>query len=91
MLFYFLRGVEVSINVGIIVVKAAIIMITCDLPARAIVLNMGQFNGSYMYGLCEDEGNHLPLIHYFVVGPTKVARRCGPRGVSSKILCSSKN
>ena len=29
---------------------------SCDLPARAMVLNMRQFNGAHGCHLCEDEG-----------------------------------
>ena len=37
-------------------VKAAIVALTCDLPAGASVLNMRQFNGLHGCHLCEDEG-----------------------------------
>ena len=37
-------------------IRAAIIAMTLDLPARALVLNMRQFNGLHGCHLCEDEG-----------------------------------
>lgn len=37
-------------------IKVAIIVMSCDLPARALVLNMKQFNGQHGCHLCEDEG-----------------------------------
>lgn len=49
-------GIEVSTPVGYRTVKVALIAISCDLPARAIVLNMRQFNGRHGCHLCEDEG-----------------------------------
>ncbi len=36
--------------------RAAVIALSCDLPARALVLNMRQFNGRHGCHLCEDEG-----------------------------------
>lgn len=46
-------GIEISTPSGNTTVKAAII---CDLPARAQVLNMRQFNGGNGCHLCEDKG-----------------------------------
>lgn len=37
-------------------IKVAIVAMSCDLPARAMVLNMKQFNGRSGCHLCEDEG-----------------------------------
>lgn len=36
--------------------KVAIVIMSCDLPARCLVLNMRQFNGLNGCHLCEDEG-----------------------------------
>lgn len=49
-------GIEVCISSYKAVIKAAIIIMSCDLPARALVLNMRQFNGLHACHLCEDEG-----------------------------------
>lgn len=37
-------------------VRVAIVAASCDLPARALVLNMRQFNGLHGCHLCEDKG-----------------------------------
>ena len=51
------KGVEMqSFDRGKIVVKAAVIGCTCDLPARAIVANMNQYNGYYSCIKCLQEG-----------------------------------
>ena len=41
---------------GCTTIRAAIIAMTLDLPARALVLNMRQFNWLHGSHLCEDEG-----------------------------------
>lgn len=50
-------GVEVCTPTGKVIVKACIITFSCDLPARAVVLNMRQFNGQHGCHLCEDKGS----------------------------------
>lgn len=37
------------------------VAVSCDLPARAIVLNMRQFNGKHGCHLCEDPGENSPV------------------------------
>lgn len=37
-------------------VKGIIICGTCDLPAKALFLNMNQYNGKYVCHKCEEEG-----------------------------------
>ena len=61
-------GIEVCTPCGIRKVKAAIIAVTCDLPARAVVLNMKQFNGKHGCHLCEDEGENSaanPMLRWW--------------------------
>ena len=58
-------------------VKAALVAISCDLPARALVLNMCQFNGAQGCHLCEDpgqtaRGNHL--FRWWPPNPSYVLR-----------------
>lgn len=54
--YTFTIGFQVVTSAGSVMVKAAIVAMSCDLPARAIVLNMKQFNGQHGCHLCEDEG-----------------------------------
>ena len=49
-------GVDVSTPNGVRSCKAAIVMSTVDLPAKAIMLNMKQFNGKHGCSHCEYEG-----------------------------------
>lgn len=49
---------------GVITAHARLLLCTVDLPAKAIILNMKQFNGMHGCSYCEDEGtprasNHL--------------------------------
>ena len=41
------------------VLTAHVICCTCDLPAKALILNMIQFNGAYECGFCEQSGKSL--------------------------------
>lgn len=41
---------------GELTVRARLLMCSVDLPARAVVLNMKQFNGEYGCCYCEDAG-----------------------------------
>lgn len=64
----FLTGVKISTSSGPKTVKAAIIMFSCDLPARAMILNMRQFNGKHGCHLCNDEGQTSasnPLLRWW--------------------------
>ena len=75
-LFSFI-GIEVSTPSGVHTVKAALVAISCDLPARALVLNMRQFNGAQACHLCEDNGqtsatNHL--LRWWPPNPSSVLR-----------------
>ncbi len=57
--------------------KAAIVAVTCDLPARALVLNMRQFNGKHGCHLCEDEGVNypsLPMLRYWPYNSIQILR-----------------
>lgn len=73
----FAIGIEVSTPDGTKVIKAAIIGISCDLPARALVLNMRQFNGKNGCHLCEDDGKNPPesnLVRYWPYSGEPVPR-----------------
>ena len=50
-------GIILSTHNGSRVVKVALVAVTCNLPARALVLNMNQIKGSYSCHLCEDKGS----------------------------------
>lgn len=65
---YFILGIEVVSSGHVVTVKAAIVALTCDLPARASVLNMKQFNGRNGCNFCEDEGktaDNNPLFRWW--------------------------
>lgn len=59
-------GIEVS--TATTAVKATMVAMSCDLPARALVLNMRQFNGEGGCHLCEDPGKnsaHNPMLRWW--------------------------
>lgn len=41
------------------------VALSCDLPARALLLNMRQFNGQHGCHLCEDPGKTSAQNHLF--------------------------
>lgn len=49
-------GFAVDSPCGPVTAKARLLMCTLDLPAKAIVLNMKQYNGQHGCTYCEDEG-----------------------------------
>ena len=54
------------------------LMSALDLPARAIVANMKQFNGHYSCSWCEIEGENppnLPMVSYFPHSPLGLNQR----------------
>ena len=53
-LFY--TGVEVVTASGTHLCRAMLLICSVDLPARALVANMKQYNGHYSCIYCEDEG-----------------------------------
>lgn len=52
---YTLLGFAVYTLHGPVIAKARLLMCTLDLPAKAIVMNMKQFNGKRGCTYCEDE------------------------------------
>ena len=61
-------GIEVRTDSGSKCVKATMVAISCDLPARSLVLNMKQFNGAQGCHMCEDTGkttNNNPLFRWW--------------------------
>lgn len=59
--------VEVQSPAGPNVARAILINCSVDLPAKAILTNMKQWNGKYGCVYCEEEGtigdDHLPRTH----------------------------
>jgi len=58
----------VKTSTGRLLVKAELIAVSTDLPARAMVLNMKQFNGKYGCSMCFDEGAcppGKPLLRFY--------------------------
>ena len=53
-------GVDISTSSGKFRVKARLIAASLDLPAKAMVANMKQFNGKHACSVCLDEGESLP-------------------------------
>ena len=60
-------GVEVATPVGTKIVRAMLLQCSDDLPARACVTNMKQFNGKFGCLYCENPGKTLPgnFLHRF--------------------------
>lgn len=61
-------GFDVSTADGVKHIKATMVVMSCDLPARAQVLNMKQFNGKHGCHLCEDPGESradLPMLRWW--------------------------
>ena len=66
MLIY--TGFQVETPAGQLTCRVAMLMSAVDLPARAIMANMKQFNGHYSCSWCEIEGispPNLPMVSYF--------------------------
>ena len=51
---------EVVTPAGKLLVKAHLLAVTVDLPAKAMVANMKQFNGKFGCSFCMDEGESRP-------------------------------
>ena len=56
-------GIDVASPDGPVVARARLLMCSFDLPAKAIVLNMKQFNGAYGCTYCEDKGMPRATSH----------------------------
>jgi hypothetical protein len=69
-----LIGFEISTESGPRKIKAAMVAMSCDLPARALVLNMKQFNGEYGCHLCEDPGESSSMLRWWPYKSTVVSR-----------------
>lgn len=59
---YFI-GITVHTPSGIATCRVMLLMASVDLPARAILMNMKQFNGEYSCLYCEDPGSTIPRNH----------------------------
>ena len=60
MLFYNYAGVTVNIpGCGQLTSRAALTCCTCDMPAKAIVLNVVQYNGFYGCSCCLQKGGFM--------------------------------
>lgn len=66
-MFVFFIGIEVHTIDGKRKVKAHLMAASLDLPARALVSNMKQFNGKQACCICLDEGETSPgnTLHRF--------------------------
>ena len=71
--WHFSQGVEIRGRK----VRVALVAASCDLPARALILNMRQFNGRHGCHLCEDEGQTAegkPLFRWWPPNSTQKLR-----------------
>ncbi|XP_033725038.1 uncharacterized protein LOC117315017 [Pecten maximus] len=62
---------------GEMVIRCHLLAVTLDLPARAMVMNMKQFNGKFGCCYCEDEGvnpANRPMLRYYPYTATSVPR-----------------
>ena len=55
-LYLYNIGISVTSPDGVVISKAKLLMCSVDLPARALVLNMKQYNGKFACAYCENEG-----------------------------------
>lgn len=46
-------------------IHASLLLTTVDLPARAILSNMKQYNGAFSCSVCEDEGQATGLQRHW--------------------------
>ena len=63
---YTVASIGLSINApdgSEVTAKVRLLMTTLDLPAKALVLNMKQFNGEFGCSYCEDRGEPRPTTH----------------------------
>lgn len=60
--FLYNVGVRVTTSSGTTVCKAMLLMVSVDLPARAMVLDMKQFNGKNGCCYCESPGTPRPSL-----------------------------
>lgn len=61
-------------------VRFQLVAVTLDLPARAMVMNMKQYNGKFGCCYCEDEGSNPPgqaTHRYYPCIETSVPRQHG--------------
>lgn len=76
-------GLEVVTPDGVYRSKGMLLLFTADLPARAAVMNMKNFNGEYACSTCEDKGDNTrgntPLHQVWPF--TDVCTTRNPRGV----------
>ena len=62
-LIVFVIGILVDTPAGAMVARAAVLMCSVDLPARALVTNMKQWNGAHGCLYCKDPGVTLGSDH----------------------------
>lgn len=55
----FYSGFEAQTPEGTRVIHASLLLTTQDLPAKAIMANMKQYNGAYGCSVCEDKGQTI--------------------------------
>ena len=67
--FWCVIGFQLSeVSGGVKQVRAAMVVVSCDLPARAMVLNMRQFNGQHGCHLCDSAGENStehPMLRWW--------------------------
>ena len=66
-------GIQVEVPSGVMQTRAVLLMCSADLPAKASLTNMKQFNGAYGCTNCEDEGEPRASSHLQRNWPYKAA------------------
>ena len=75
--FSLLAGLAIDTYFGPRIVKGRLLAVCADLPARAMVANMKQFNGKFGCHVCLDEGQsrpNLPMHRYYPFDENSVPR-----------------
>ena len=80
-------GIPVNTPLGPRQLHCAMLLCCVDLPARALVLNMKQYNGKFGCSFCEDEGKTLPnypLHRFWLYNPASARSH-------QSLLCNARN
>ncbi len=68
------KGISISTPAGPKCLRAKLLCCVFDLPARAMALNLSQWNGRYGCTHCVDEGTQVSHVRLYLPGDTHSAR-----------------
>lgn len=82
------NGIEIKVNEEIIMVKAVLMCLSCDIPARSAVMNMNQHNGENSCPKCMQKGVNTRTaaggnIRTF---PYDSSNPAGPERISTQVV-----